>query len=79
MPTPAGGGLNLEDSLLYHSCIEMYRKLPKHYLIEYIRNLKTYLQKLAVTPGGYELSMGCSCSGTGTATKKKQQQEQHKV
>ena len=61
------GDLELEESLLFHSCVEMYRKLPKHFLIEYIRNLKTYVQKLAHEPGGLALSMGCSCSGTGTA------------
>ena len=70
MPRPVHaptGDLELEERLLFHSCVEMYRKLPKHFLIEYIRNLKTYVQKLAHEPGGFALSTGCSCSGTGTA------------
>lgn len=61
----------MEASLLYHSCVCMYRRIPKHFLIEYIRNLKTYLEKLCDRPGSFALSMGCSCSGTGIANKKR--------
>ena len=54
----------LKNSLLFRSCQEMHRSIPKSYLLTWIKNMASYLEVLA-GDGGHQMPVGCSCSGTG--------------
>ena len=61
---------DIRDCLLYESCIQMHRRIPSSFLMEWIANVKSYLFSLSggggqSGQGGQDIHIGCSCSGTG--------------